>query len=599
MSHFAVALGMGAELTRLGKEDKFRVLVDKVLMKAGHDHSSKWVMTEDHVKEIRDAGFNVVCPRIGGESMSEVRRISKLARKHGIFHIAWMRGTRECSPEEGPKYTHPDGFSQPLYSPNSDQLWRWMTKLILGHAKISTEVPSLIGTFLDFENYAPGSIRADGVWRGHCYGLSYDAKIVKEFAAHKGIEQPTLAPKDREPWLAKKGLSKEFREFQIRSWRTRCRELRREIDKINPKFLLVVYPVPGTLFITEAAYREWATEQAPVIVADQRTYKRPAIFLPIKEGLWINRARLSANAARIRKLKIPFMHIGGIDPISRTTTPEFCGKNAVMIAEATNGYWVFYEGPDYHRDHPDYFAWFKKANMDIVAGKFDLQHEPLSSGETMGMTKVRRKTNKLQIGIWGMKDRMFDSIENTGKFEVHPLNGLSLKYLKQLDVVVLQNANFLKHRRQELPVTHEISRNLRDYVEQGGGLLISHKTGWCMESMFPEIAVRDLPKHNKVEAGRYVVDTKLVVAKAHSAVGNLEPGLKFTTGSRDHMIFKPGAKGVVVIRNEFKDPVYVIGSCKKGRVVYSGCYYGYHKNLVGSERTVFFSVLDWLAGRAK
>jgi len=76
-----------ADRAALGRTEKLRILVDKVLMA-----SNKWVMTEDHVKEIADAGFNVVSPRLGNEDMAEVRRIAELAGKHGIFHMTWMRG---------------------------------------------------------------------------------------------------------------------------------------------------------------------------------------------------------------------------------------------------------------------------------------------------------------------------------------------------------------------------------------------------------------------------------------------------------------------------------------------------------------------------
>jgi hypothetical protein len=62
------------------------------------------------------------------------------------------------------------------------------------------------------------------------------------------------------------------------------------------------------------------------------------------------------------------------------------------------------------------------------------------------------------------------------------------------------------------------------------------------------------------------------------------------------MIFKAGPQGEVVIRNGFGDPVYVVGERGKGRVAYSGSYYGYSRDLDGPERQVFLAILDWLAG---
>jgi len=70
---------------------------------------------------------------------------------------------------------------------------------------------------------------------------------------------------------------------------------------------------------------------------------------------------------------VPILYMGGIDPIVKGADPEFSGKNAVMISQTTNGYWIFYEGPNYYQpDHAAYFKWFSRANHDIMAQKFDL-----------------------------------------------------------------------------------------------------------------------------------------------------------------------------------------------------------------------------------
>ena len=61
-------------------KEKPRILVDKVLM-AGNN----WVMTEQHVREIKAAGFNVVCPRIGGTDPARIRKVAAMAQRHGMF----------------------------------------------------------------------------------------------------------------------------------------------------------------------------------------------------------------------------------------------------------------------------------------------------------------------------------------------------------------------------------------------------------------------------------------------------------------------------------------------------------------------------------
>ena len=76
-------------------------------------------------------------------------------------------------------------------------------------------------------------------------------------------------------------------------------------------------------------------------------------------------------------------------------------------------------------------------------------------------------------------------------------------------------------------------------------------------------------------------------------------GQRFTTEFSDHMIFIPGAAGTTVIRNLFDDPVYVIGEVGKGRVLFSGCYYGYRGRLQGAEKDAVLGLTAWLAGAGR
>ena len=561
----------------LGKSDKYRVLVDKVMAGA-----NKWITTPAHMQEAKAAGFNVISPRIGGHELAVCREQALMAQAAGLYYMAWMRGT--LTAKQDCKLVWQDGTEQELCSPNADEFWDWTTELVLGHARISAAVPAFIGSFLDYENYSPDS-------RGNCYSLSYDTKILKEFAAAKGVQIPELPPAERHPWLVKNGHHDAFAEFQIQSWRARCRKLRQAVDAINPRFQFIVYPAPGTPFMLEAALPEWGTVQAPIVLADPWTYGRPSEFMDEAKALDGNREVLLNGMASIRPRCVVQLYCSGIDPEVQGAHPEFCGKNASMISHLSDGYWIFYEWPKYTKeDHGVYFDWFRRANEEIAAGRYALQYEKRAQPEKLGKTQLERKTDKPQLGLYGMKERLFAAAEKDGTFEVHKVEGMSVEYLKQLHAVVLQNFNL------PIPADSDISKNLRAYVEQGGGLLLGHDTAWYMESVFPEIAVRAVPK-NKVEADRHVVETNLTVPEAHPALAGVAKGAEFTPEFRDHMIFKPGPQGTVVIRNTFGDPVYVLGEVGKGRVVYSGCYYGYTKDLTGTEKTVFDALVRWLARR--
>jgi hypothetical protein len=165
--------------------------------------------------------------------------------------------------------------------------------------------------------------------------------------------------------------------------------------------------------------------------------------------------------------------------------------------------------------------------------------------------------------------------------------GMSPSYLQPFDVVVLQNVNL------ELERTHHDVSALRSYVAQGGGVLLAHDTAWFMESPIPEVAVRARPKNN-VEAIRHVVESELSVAVTHPSIG-LGKGTSFMPEFRDHMIFRAGPTGRVVIENDFADPVYVAGEFEKGRILFSGSYYGYSRPVQGTELADFLAGLQWLA----
>jgi len=352
------------------------------------------------------------------------------------------------------------------------------------------------------------------------------------------------------------------------------------VDAINPTFQFCVYY--DSKFIREAIYPEWATAQAPLILATAITYGRGVSFLSHRDALLNNHKQLLDRMAPVQEANIPFMYMGGLDPSVKGADPEFLGKSAVMSAEGTDGYWVFYEGAHYNTDHKDYFEWFTRANQAIVGGNFAFWREARETpDEYVTDTIIEPQTDKIQVGLFGTQRRIAQMLEATDKFEVHSPAGFSLQSLRQLDVVVLHNFHIA------LP---KISRALRQYVRDGGGLLLAWDSAWfmVMHNPFPQIAVRAIPPTQNAEA-------RLVVAQAHPAIGDLKAGTQFTPEfGRDYMIFKANPRGTTVIRNEFGDPVYVLGSYGKGRVCFSGSYYGYRKDLEGPEREAFLGIIDWL-----
>jgi len=358
----------------LGRSVKYRILVDKVMQP-----TKGWVTEEWMVEEAVRTGFNVFVPRKGHDRPDEVRQVAQWCRKHGIFFMPWMRGTLAApkgKQADGRRYVWADGTEEPLWSPNADAFWEWTTRHIVQYATMAAENPYVVGVFLDYENYSP-------LRKANCYSLSYDDVILKAFAKARTLDLPALPLTERKAWLDAKGLHDAFAAFQVAHWRERCRTLRETVDKHDPGFRFCVYPAPGTPFMVEAIYPEWATKAAPLVLADCSTYGNGSGALLLANGLEANRQRLIERRKIPQAAGINFLYTGGIDPAVRGAEPEFSGKNADIIAQATDGYWIFYEGPEYAyqgpdptKDHRAYFHWFNLANRDIAAGRFALWQQP-------------------------------------------------------------------------------------------------------------------------------------------------------------------------------------------------------------------------------
>ena len=367
-------------LSDLGRGVKMRILVDKVMQPTRGWKTEEWM-----VQEAAKAGFNVFSPRRGAEDLGEVRKVTAWCRTAGIYHQPWMRGVegvpKDLSLSVGRRLVWANGSEQPLWSPNSDELWQWLAGYVLPYAEISAQDETLMGVFLDYENYWPGGA-------GNLYELSYDDVIMGTFAASKGIALPQLALDQRKAWLDEQKLHDEFRAFQISHWRQKCRELRQAVDKINPKFVFNIYPAPGTMFMLEACYPEWATAAAPLLLADPWTYGRSGRFATHESALKSNQTIIERGKTTAQARNINHIYLGGIDPVVTGADPEFSGKNALLVTGLTDGCWIFYEGPVYDKDHPAYFTWFTWANQRIEAKDFAAAWQPRETEDPWGFPKI-------------------------------------------------------------------------------------------------------------------------------------------------------------------------------------------------------------------
>jgi hypothetical protein len=375
------------ERSALGRAEKFTILVDKVMQpEAG------WVTEEWMIRATAEAGFNVYSPRHGYNDMPAVRQVTEWCQKYGIYHMPWMRGTLtapEGAEADGKRVVWANGNEQALWSVHSDEFWEWTNQYVIEYAKISAENRHLNAVFLDYENYAPRR-------EVDLYELSYEDCILEKFADAQGVTLPKLAFDQRKDWLENQGLHDKFDAFQVKQWRERCRILREAVDAFDPTFQFCMYPAPGSRFMLEAAYPEWGTVAAPIILADASTYGRPSRFNTEEEALNRNRDKLAERRKVAEQSGVPIIYTGGIDPVVQGADAEFSGKNAVMISEATDGYWIFYEGPSYTQpDHAAYWKWFTWANRAIADGDYAQQHIPREAPEDWDLPIFENVTTPL------------------------------------------------------------------------------------------------------------------------------------------------------------------------------------------------------------
>ncbi|MBN1673206.1 MAG: hypothetical protein JXR37_19330 [Kiritimatiellae bacterium] len=191
------------------------------------------------------------------------------------------------------------------------------------------------------------------------------------------------------------------------------------------------------------------------------------------------------------------------------------------------------------------------------------------------------------------------------------------------DVVVIPN---MKTRAPNL--SEQWQRNLRAYVEKGGGaLLVHHSAGYPSTTppVFPEVAT----------APDYVPITAMQVAAEHPVTSGesmrkrfpqkaadpafeqyfratqLQAGQEFVAGFPDYIKLKPGNAGKVLVKSAVRggqggDPVVVAGAAGKGKVVLSGMNIAcravkadgkqsFEEALTPGEQAILINSVYWLA----
>jgi hypothetical protein len=200
-----------------------------------------------------------------------------------------------------------------------------------------------------------------------------------------------------------------------------------------------------------------------------------------------------------------------------------------------------------------------KANKEIRSGNFKIPAE-WENKKSISMDSV--PAGKTGVAVSGISGSILKLPENAHLYE---LKEISEAHLKNASLVILQNFN------AKLDADSPTVKLLRDYVKNGGNLMLLHDSGFFMASPFPEIvAGHFIPKEQG--DGRHILDTTIKISNPCVIAPSLA-GETYKTSFNDHLVFKIGKEGQVFAADKYNYPVIAGGKLGKGRVLFNGCYY--------------------------
>ena len=548
-----------------GPTGKLRLMRDKTIQIHFQNYEAEAIF-----RETAAAGFNILSLP-GHKDFDSVRRRADRCADWGLYYLQWLNGTFGADRKNHPEtcYVWPNGHVSRLLSPNSDEFWEQMRKYLLAYARMSVAQPAMMGAFFDFEPY-------DYPAWGMTYPLSYDQRIMDEFAAARRITIPELEPEQRKPWLRENKLHEAFDTFQVAGWRKSCRELRQAIDAVNPRFRIAVYPgVWQTPFLAEAVAKAWGTLEAPLICADPGDYGERLNHESFRSALDRRYSMFRQRQSLVKELsgEGEVVLLEGLDPIGRRGEPEHFARNAVMMCDAADGYWVFYEGPAYDGrsrhdshcgPHKEYFIWFARANQAIIEGDLEMWKQPRTTPIQFERTPAHRDRIQLANSTVPFTFSVTRYLQDTGGYECVELvesYHLDARYLRNFDVVYFKALNGGSNKRTW------VIEQIREYVGAGGGVLFNIDHPWLEESPFPEIArfpepvgEERFPKH----------EGTLPVVATHEALGSVKQGQVIDPFHPPHTFFPKGPEGTVLLRDQEGRDVAVVGQFGKGRAAFVG-----------------------------
>lgn len=540
--------------------------------------------SEEALRWLHSLGFTVVGPARGGEAACRV--LAERARSIGLQ----VYGSRALCYEvpndaawEDEQMVWFNGWRQAIACPAGADFWRGaLEEPLVVYARVSRDLP-VVAVLLDWEIYARPKFRNQ-------YGPCYCDACVSRYRSATGSEIPSLSAADRYTWLRAHSEAGTYDHAFYSRIEELARGLRAALDAENPK--LSIFLIPWSSPFLEAVARGVATDEAPVWVSNESTYGKASPSIPDDAAIEANVATCLDDRRRLDDLGIPYRYLAAT--YNGWGSPEFHGRALVRMAEVAHGYW-FFEDVGWYREQEDpidrdeLYRCYAHANAEIRFGTYE---DPWRWGVTPADSAAPRvPPGKVGVGLSGDSGGRLAGLLDPERFLTYPAPLIEPSALGSTKVLVLQNFN------ARLAPGNPVVATLRRFVENGGGLFLGHDTGFFMASPFPNVVSGPLDPPEKGDP-RHILDLQIRIGSGQG-VPPAVADRTYDTSFNDHLTFELGPEATVLARDRYDHPVIVGATVGKGRVVYSGCWYGRLTDTGSVEARLTRALLEWLAPTAE
>ncbi|MGI5819579.1 MAG: hypothetical protein ACOX9R_15925 [Armatimonadota bacterium] len=323
---------------------------------------------DEKVRQLVDVGMNSMILKAAPEQAMPYLREAK---KYDGMHVFLALNFNVNAENEGLRQAVlADGRVERYACPLEERFWQeHLLPGMLERAALANDPELQVdGLWIDFELYA--TVTGQRYYTNACYC----DHCIAQFAAHRGIEIPELAPEQRRPWLEEQGHGDEYTQLLQERVEEYATEVREQVHAMNPNLLLGFYPTPHNWSLVGVA-RAFSTERLPIILWATDTYtgggpaRVPDDWRAHYESLGIN-ARYCAGM------------------LLRCYSAKNLAANIYEASAKGDGYWLFttytlWTPEDEHRGDyylaagsaEEYWAAIERANAELDRLAADPEYE--------------------------------------------------------------------------------------------------------------------------------------------------------------------------------------------------------------------------------